>query len=83
MKHHWYYVVAAVAFLAGSLVWDLRAAYAPLAPAPTAERYSTALDEPQRGFLILVRPSAQRCAVVTATGLTIATFECRPTGVRW
>lgn len=77
-----YLVVAALAFLAGSLVWDMWADYVPLTPAPPT-RFSAALDEPQRGFLILVRPSAQRCAVVTATGLSVATFECRPTGLRW
>lgn len=83
MKHHWYYVVAALGFLVGSLVWELRADYAPLTPAPTASRYSTLFDEPQRGFLILVRPVQRRCEVHDAAGTAVATFECRPTGVRW
>ena len=83
MNRRWYWIVAVCGFLAGSLVWELRATqYEPPRPS-LAERYSTPLDEPRHGFLILVRPASHRCEVREASGLAVATFECRPTGVRW
>lgn len=81
MKHPWYFIVAVAGFLAGSLVWEMRADYAPMPrPLPTAVQ---PVDDAERGFLVLVRPPSNRCEVRTAAQRLIATFECRPTGVRW
>ena len=81
MKHRWYWVVAVAGFLAGSLVWEMRADYAP--PRPRALPELGVSQAEQRGFLIIVKPAAGQCDVVAAAGQHVATFKCQATGGRW
>lgn len=66
----WYWIVGLTGFLAGSLVWEMRADYAPLA----------GMKAPRTlGFVVVVHTSGV-CEVLTADMRPAATFECRPVG---
>lgn len=75
----WLLTVAALGFLAGSLVWEMRASYAPLTP---GVRLGAPLVMPleQRGYIVVVRARQHRCDVQSTEGRTVATFECTPKG---
>ena len=78
----WYWIVGAASFLAGSLVWELRADYR-LTPQAQALPGSLpeAMAQPEaerRGFLIIVRPARRRCEVRDSAGQLAASFACEP-----
>lgn len=80
----WLWLAFVVGLLAGSVLWDLRAAYAPLAPQPQAARLGAPLPPAeQRGFLVLVPLHGNRCSIVDARERVIARFACEPVGRPW